>query len=79
MTTSLDPLSLTHDPVARAVEADRHLWDLGEPHRTRWLAVRDTSVCAAVAGGRSRHEVAAALGMLVSDIDRILDAPYIQI
>ena len=79
MTTSLDPLSLTHDPVARAVEAERHLWDLAEPHRTRWLAVRDTSVCAAVAGGHSRQEVATALGMLVSDIARILDAPYLQL
>ena len=64
--------TLAGDPLDAAVFADRALWDPSDRHPDRWLAIRDEAVKAAVEHGYRREDVAHALGVLPSDIERIL-------
>ena len=64
--------TLAGDPLEAAVLADRALWDPSDPHPDRWLAIRDAAVHAAVEVGYSRTDIARALGLLPSDVERIL-------
>jgi hypothetical protein len=71
MSSPISP-TLAGDPLDAAVFADRALWDPSDPQPDRWLAIRDAAVRAAIESGYSRNDVARALGVLPSDIDRIL-------
>lgn len=64
--------TLAGDPLEAAVFADRALWDPSDPHPDRWLTIRDEAVKAAAEHGYSRDDIARALGVLPSDIERIL-------
>ena len=64
--------TLAGDPLDAAAFADRALWDPGDPHPDRWLAIQDEAVKAAVGHGYSREDIARALGVLPSDVERIL-------
>ena len=77
MTTTSPASALADDPVARAVDADRQLWDITRPHPARWLTVRNAAVHDAIAAGRTREELAGALGVLPRDIDRILSTTWL--
>jgi hypothetical protein len=53
------------------VNAEYFLWDLTQPHPSDWLVIRDQAVRRALDAGHSVQELADALGVRSSDIDRI--------
>lgn len=60
------------DPVTEAVNADRLMWDLRQRRSSEWLSIRDDAVRRAAAAGHTVQELADALQMRPTDVDRIL-------
>jgi len=70
--TSPSSQALEGDPLASAVFADRSLWNPADEHPDRWLAIRNNAVREAVTAGYTNDDIARALGVLPSDVERIL-------
>lgn len=64
--------TLASDPLSVAIDADRALWDVSVVDPALRLGLRNDAVRAAVAAGYSPDELARALQMRASDIERIL-------
>jgi len=62
------------DPLQAAVAAEEALWDLSQAHPQQWLAVRNAAIKAAVASGYTPGDVASALQMRPTDVQRLLNS-----
>ena len=58
------------EPVARAKAADTLVWEVPEA-TTEYFVLRDEAVHEALAGGVDAEQVGSALGVQVSDIERM--------
>ena len=69
-TPKRDLIDLTRDPVTRAKTADTLVWQLDDA-TTEYLVLRDAAVHEALADGVSAQTVGSALGVRVSDVERM--------